>query len=249
MNAVIQITEPAPDSRTLAAPRLAVVMPARDEAAVIGRVIASVRRCLPGIPVIVIDDASRDDTAAMAEAAGATVLRLPVSLGAWGAIQTGMRYALKRGLDTVVTMDADGQHLAEEIPRLLESLQQSGADVVIGAYPERGSRARRLAWWLFRQLSGFSFADLTSGFRIYNHRALWLLASPRATLLEYQDVGVLLLLRFADLKIIELPVKMHPRLMGKSRIFSSWWQVGVYLFQTVLLLLSCAHQRRKVTTG
>jgi len=245
MNAVIQITEPEPTSRTVATPRLAVVMPARDEAAVIGRVIASVRRCLPGIPVIVIDDASADDTAAMAEAAGATVLRLPVSLGAWGAIQTGMRYALKQGLDTVVTMDADGQHLAEEIPRLLESRQQSGADVVIGAYPERGSRARRLAWWLFRRLSGFSFADLTSGFRIYDRSAIWLLAAPRATLLEYQDIGVLLLLRFAGLKIVEVPVTMRPRLMGKSRVFNSWWRVGLYMVQTILLLLSSTHHRRR----
>ncbi|WP_022947216.1 glycosyltransferase family protein [Methylohalobius crimeensis] len=62
--------------------------------------------------------------------------------------------------------------------------------MVIGAYPQRGSRARRLAWRFFRALSGFEFADLTSGFRVYRRPALWLLASPRASLLEYQDMGV-----------------------------------------------------------
>ncbi|BCX80928.1 N-acetyl-alpha-D-glucosaminyl-diphospho-ditrans, octacis-undecaprenol 3-alpha-mannosyltransferase/rhamnosyltransferase [Methylomarinovum caldicuralii] len=234
---------------TAANRHLAVVMPARDEAAVIAGVIASVSRHLPGSPVIVVDDASADGTAAVAEQAGAVVLRLPVPLGAWGAIQTGMRYALKQGFDAVVTMDADGQHLAEEIPKLLKIRDQDGADVVIGAYPERGSRARRLAWSLFRRLSGFSLADLTSGFRIYSRRALWLLASPRATLLEYQDLGVLILMRSSGLKIVETAVIMRPRLAGKSRVFSSWWRVALYMAQTVLLLLACAHHRRRFKSG
>jgi len=239
MNAVVRIVEPsreAPDP--IAEPRLAVVMPAKDEAAVVAAVVASVRRCLPGAVVIVVDDASGDDTAAVAEAASAVVLRLPVSLGAWGAAQTGMRYALRLGCDTVVTMDADGQHRAEEIPKLLQARRATGADVVIGAYPERGSRLRRLAWRLFRLLSGFSFADLTSGFRLYDHAALCLLASPRATLLEYQDLGVLLLVRARGLVIAETPVTMRPRLDGKSRVFASWWRVGWYMVQTVFLCLA-----------
>lgn len=239
MNAVMPLTTPAkPACRTIALFKLAILIPARDEAAMIGEVIASVQRHFPQALVVVIDDGSGDGTAAVATKAGATVLRLPVPLGAWGAIQTGMRYALKQGYETVVTMDGDGQHLAGEIPKLLEALERERAEVVIGAYPERGSRARRIAWRFFRALTGFELADLTSGFRAYRCRALALLASPRASLLEYQDIGVLLLLRAQGLKIAETTVAMRPRLAGKSRVFCSWWQVGVYLFQTLVLCLA-----------
>lgn len=237
----------APPQRTVSRDRskLAILMPARDEAAMIGEVIASVRRHFPQALVVVIDDCSRDGTAEVAAKAGAVVLPLPVSLGAWGAIQTGMRYALKQDCDTCVTMDADGQHLAAEIPKLLKALERERAEVAIGAYPERGSRARRIAWRFFRTLTGFEFADLTSGFRAYRGRALALLASPRATLLDYQDIGVLLLLRAQGFRIAETSVAMRPRLYGKSRVFYSWWQVGVYLFQTsVLCLASSAFKKR-----
>ncbi len=245
MNAMLHLAESRRDWAPLAEPRLAVVMPARDEAAVVGRVIVSVKEKFPRALVVVIDDASVDATSEMAERAGARVLRLPVPLGAWGAIQAGMRYALRQGCDTVVTMDADGQHLAEEIVKLLETRRREAADVVIGAYPRRGSLARRLAWEVFRWLSGFSHVDLTSGFRVYGYRALCLLASPRATLLEYQDLGVLMLLRRAGLETAEVAVSMGPRVEGKSRIFSNWWKVAVYLFQTVLLCLAGLHFLRR----
>ncbi|GAB6068556.1 glycosyltransferase family 2 protein [Methylothermus subterraneus] len=213
-------------------------MPAKDEAAAIGEVIAQVKRHFPKARLVVIDDASQDATAEVAAQAGVTVLPLAVPLGAWGAIQTGMRYALKQNIAVCVTMDADGQHLAAEIPKLLNALERERAEVAIGAYPERGSRARRIAWRLFRTLTGFEFADLTSGFRAYRGRALALLASPRATLLEYQDLGVLLLLRAHGVKIAETAVVMRPRAHGKSRVFSSWWRVGAYLGQTLVLCLA-----------
>lgn len=219
-------------------PQFAILIPAKNEAAAIGQVIAEVKQSFPHALVVVIDDDSSDGTDRVAAEAGALVLRLPVPLGAWGAIQTGMRYALRRGCQVCVTLDADGQHLAAEIPKLLEALAHQQAEVVIGAHPERGSWARRLVWQLFRALTGFELADLTSGFRAYRRRALVLLASPRATLLEYQDIGVLLLLRAYGLKIAEANVVMRPRLHGKSRVFYSWWRVGIYLFQTLVLCLA-----------
>ncbi len=218
-------------------PKLAILMPAKDEAAVIGEIVAEVKQRFPQALRVVIDDASHDGTGQAAEA-HAVVLRLVAPLGAWGAIQAGIRYALKRGCDTCVTMDADGQHLAEEIPKLLEALEREQAEVAIGAYPKRGSLARQIAWRSFKVLTGFEFADLTSGFRAYRRRALVLLASPRATLLEYQDIGVLLLLRAHGCKLAETAVAMRPRLYGKSRIFHSWWRVGVYLAETLVLCLA-----------
>jgi glycosyltransferase involved in cell wall biosynthesis len=186
--------------------------------------------------VVVVDDGSTDDTPAIALLHGAAVLRAPLWQGAWGAIQTGIRYALQHGYGAVVTMDADGQHEPAYLKQLVEAGRD--ADVVIAACPSRGSRLRHVAWRYFRFLTGFAFDDLTSGFRYYNARALRVLAAEDATLLDYQDVGVLLLLRHARLRIAEIPVAMNPRRSGASRVFFSWWTVARYMIETSLLCLA-----------
>lgn len=212
-----------------------IVIPARNESATIGELL----RCLHAAGyqhVLVIDDLSDDGTGDIARAAGARVLRPALGLGAWGGMQTGIRYGLRRGFDCVITMDADGQHEVSELPALLQASVQ--ADVVIGAFPERASALRRIAWGWFRLLTGLALTDLTSGFRCYRGEALGVLASSEATLLDYQDVGTLLLLRRARLHVVEVPVKMNPRIVGGSRIFNSWISVGRYMAVTTLLCLS-----------
>jgi glycosyltransferase involved in cell wall biosynthesis len=215
--------------------RLLVVIPALDEAACIAEIVAKAR-AQPDIDVAVIDDGSTDDTAALALLSGAIVLRAPLWQGAWGAIQTGIRYAVRAGYAGVVSMDADGQHEPAHLPQLIEAARH--ADVVIAACPSRGSRLRRVAWSYFRLLTGFTLDDLTSGFRYYNARACRLLAGEEATLLDYQDIGVLLLLRHARLRIAEIPVAMNPRRSGASRVFFSWWTVARYMGETTLLCLA-----------
>jgi glycosyltransferase involved in cell wall biosynthesis len=214
-----------------------ILIPARDEAHSIAQVIAEARRLDP-VPIVVIDDGSQDDTAAIAAAAGARVLRLPLDLGAWGAMQTGLRYAYRQGWDLAITLDADGQHDPADIQALIAPLQAGEADVVIGACPLRVSRARRLAWHYFRGLTGIALEDLTSGFRAYNRDAMERLIRPDATLLDYQDVGVLLILRRQGLRIREVPVTMRDRNHGRSRVFNSWWTVGRYMVRTSLLSLA-----------
>jgi len=138
-------------------------------------------------------------------------------------------------LDFVVTMDADGQHDPLDIPGLMEPVLSGKAEVVIGCYPERGSTLRRLAWSIMRLTSGLNLDDPTSGYRALSKRALELLSTPAATLLEYQDVGVLLMLDRAQFVIEEQPVTMKQRTDGKSRIFHSWTLVAYYMLQTILL--------------
>jgi glycosyltransferase involved in cell wall biosynthesis len=215
--------------------RLLVVIPALNEADCIGDVIAQAR-ANRNVDVVVIDDGSTDETAAVALLSGASVIRAPLWQGAWGAIQTGIRYAVRHGYSGVVTMDADGQHEPGYLPQLIAAARE--ADVVIASCPSRGSRMRHVAWSYFRLLTGFSLDDLTSGFRYYNARACHLLAMEEATLLDYQDIGVLLLLRRANLKIAEISVAMNPRKSGASRVFSSWWTVGRYMAETSLLCLA-----------
>lgn len=217
--------------------KIAVLIPAWNEESTVSDVVHKIREF--GLyDVIVINDASTDRTADRAAAAGAGVLNLTVNLGAWGATQTGIRFALQKGYRQVITMDADGQHLPSAIPHLLGPLAKGQADVVIGSCTERGSHARKLAWRFFRGMTGLEIEDLTSGFRAYDLQSMKILASKKATLLEYQDIGVLLLLMHSGLRIQEIDVPMCPRLSGSSKIFSSWFKVAEYLLLNMVLCTS-----------
>jgi glycosyltransferase involved in cell wall biosynthesis len=215
-----------------------IVIPARDEEKTIRTVIEGIKSIHPQEEVVVVDDASTDATAAVAQAAGAKVLSLALRLGAWGAIQTGIRYALETGCQTVITMDADGQHEPAYVNALIQPILTGQADVVIGACPDRVSRARRYAWSYFRLLTGLKLEDITSGFRAYNFAAIKILASAEASLIDYQDVGVLLILRRKGLRTVEVQVPMGIRTTGVSRVFSSWWVVANYMLQTSLLCIA-----------
>lgn len=217
--------------------RIAVVIPARNESATVATVVRECRSILR-CPVYVVNDASEDDTAEQARQAGAHVLNLPLQLGAWCATQAGLRYVHRRGYDVAVTMDADGQHHARCVPALLVAQEEEGADVVIGTYPQRLSRAKRVAWGYFRLITRLDAHDFTSGLRVYGRRALDILITRGASLLDYQDVGVLLLIKRAGLNTIDLPVLMTERTVGKSRVFSSWPVVAKYMLQTSLLCLA-----------
>lgn len=232
----------APDApRPEAHARPLIVIPSRNEATTIGAVVRGVRD--EGYSdVLVVDDGSTDDTGRIARESGALVVRAPLAQGAWGAMQTGIRYAVRHNFTSVITMDADGQHLPKQIGRLFKAAAH--ADVVIGACTQRGSRSRKLAWAFFRHITGFSLDDLTSGFRLYDSRACQVLAGDEATLIDYQDLGVLLLLRNSGLTISEVDVEMAPRIDGISRIFYSWWAVLRYMLETTVLCLAKGVLRR-----
>ncbi|WP_448546869.1 glycosyltransferase family 2 protein [Thalassotalea fusca] len=221
---------------------ICVVIPAMNEALTIKRVVTSVVDC--GYSVVVVNDASSDDTAILAEEAGATVLSNVVNLGAWKSTQAGLRYAAKLGFKTVVTMDADGQHHAQDIKLLLKK-QAKGADVVIGQCTSRGSMGRHIAWRFFRLINRLEVSDITSGFRLYNNKALNCLISRQASMFEYQCVGVLIMMRNVGLTIDEAPVTMNERLSGASRIFHSWTAVGYYLLYSGLMSTTKAFPTKK----
>ncbi|WP_456416408.1 glycosyltransferase family 2 protein [Thiolapillus sp.] len=211
-----------------------ILIPAHNEAASVSAVVREVIR-RTGCRVVVIDDASTDDTAVIAREAGATVLTLAVQLGAWGALQAGMRFALQQEYRFVITMDADGQHEARELTRLFAPVYNGLCDVSIGACTSRGSKMRKIAWVFLKWISGLSMEDITSGFRAYNTAAIRLLAGRDATLLEYQDIGVLAHLKRNTLVITEIQVEMCSRASGHSRVYSSWLMVAYYMVQASIL--------------
>jgi glycosyltransferase involved in cell wall biosynthesis len=130
--------------------------------------------------VVVIDDGSTDETSAVARDAGATaVLRHEVNRGKGGALKTGFAYALQNGFDAVITLDADGQHLASEIPKFIECRERTHADLIIGGRAHlfgemlpRRRMANRFSAWAIARASKTGVTDSQSGFRLYSAKLL-----------------------------------------------------------------------------
>lgn len=148
-------------------PELSLILPAKNEAAALGPLLARLRERFPEAELIVVDDGSTDGTAALAQAAGARVVRHPVSLGNGAAVKSGARAATG---EVLVFLDADGQHDPDDIPRLLAKLDE-GYDMAVGARDatSQASLGRGLANRLYNRLAGYvtghRIPDLTSGFR------------------------------------------------------------------------------------
>lgn len=146
---------------------ISIVLPAKNESAAIGQTIAQIQQLQLAHEIIVVNDGSTDDTVQVAEKAGAKVITHPYSKGNGAAIKTGARSATG---DIIVFMDADGQHDPQDIPKLLEKINQ-GYDLVVGAR-QKGSQAsvgRGVANALYNNLATYmteqKVEDLTSGFR------------------------------------------------------------------------------------
>jgi glycosyltransferase involved in cell wall biosynthesis len=154
--------------------RIAAAIPAFQAGASVGDVIRRTRDVLP--EVLVVDDGSSDATAEAARAAGAELVAHPVNRGKGAALVTAFRTLFARGCDAVVTLDADGQHLPEEIPKLLEAAR-GGADLVLGTRDHLFAEmvaarrvANRLSSWAISWAAGQSLSDVQTGFRLYTRR-------------------------------------------------------------------------------
>lgn len=154
-------------------------MPAWNESESIGNTIREVFEFGPPCDVLVVDDGSRDNTAQVAHAAGATVVKLPFNMGVGGAMRTGFKYAKNHGYSRVIQVDADGQHDPRDIKAVLDGLQH--ADIAIGArfadkgnYTVRGPRkwAMKVLAWTISRVAGTTLTDVTSGFRAANLKAI-----------------------------------------------------------------------------
>ncbi|MGD1071590.1 MAG: glycosyltransferase family 2 protein [Bryobacteraceae bacterium] len=201
---------------------LMIIVPARNEEASIASVVHSVRHIFPDTPLLVIDDHSSDATAQVAAEAGAQVVRPPKHAGLGGCLRTGYQIALERGFETVVRIDGDGQHEAEDISGILRALKDTGADVVIGSRFLTSDRWQT-SWvrivgivalrCLLAPALGQTIRDPTSGFIGVGRRALELLANLEA---PYPEAGALIALKRSGCRIHEIPCRMYPRRAGRS---------------------------------
>jgi glycosyltransferase involved in cell wall biosynthesis len=204
---------------------LLVIIPAFNEEGAIGQVVGDVRKVLPGVPVLVIDDFSGDGTIAAARAAGASLLPLPHHLGLGGAVQAGYKLAFELGFEYVIRVDGDGQHDARDIPRVLACLKETGCEMVIGSRidTEDGWRTGRMRWLgirffrlVLRPIVGKEVHDPTSGFVGVNRRALAVFS--RSFPLDYPEIEALVVLQRRRFRFEEVPCKMRPRSSGRSSL-------------------------------
>lgn len=220
-------------------PRTLVAIPALNEEATVGAVIAGVRRAVPQAQVLVIDDGSHDDTCGVAQRAGARVVQMPFNVGVGGAMRTAFLYAQRNGFDAVVQVDADGQHVADHIPELVAALGH--ASVVVGARFDDGYLVRGPRRWAMRVLSrslsrvcSTRLTDTTSGFRAADRDAIALFAQHYPAEYLGDTVESLVLAARSGLVVAEVPVQMRPRQGGRPS--QSPLQSALYLGRALLAL-------------
>ncbi|HLH65317.1 MAG TPA: glycosyltransferase family 2 protein [Solirubrobacteraceae bacterium] len=240
------------DPQPQAAQRYLAVVPAYNESSTIAGVVAGLRRDAPCFDVLVVDDGSTDDTARLAREAGARVLKLPFNLGIGGAVQAGFVYAHEHGYDFMAQVDGDGQHDPAELDKLVAAMQGDAADMVCGSrfltddfhYPAPISR--RTGIHVFATLLSFIVSDRvsdpTSGFRLYNRRAIELFARDYPH--DYPEVEAVLMLHQHRLRMLEVPVRMYLRGGGVSSISSG--KSAYYMIKVLLALLVGLARRRAV---
>jgi len=223
--------------------KVLVLIPAYNESERIAEVVKSVHSIVPDFDILVVNDCSRDNTAEAAEEAGAMVLRLPFNLGYGAALQSGFKFALRKGYEYVVQMDADGQHPAKYIRDLVEPVIQGVADVAIGSrfVRDTGYRmpfAKMIGVLIFSNIvslvTGKTVKDPTSGFQALNRKVLKLYVSD-AYPVDFPDADVLIMLHKRGFQFLEVPVEMRPN--PKQKTMHGGITTLYYIFKMFLSIL------------
>jgi glycosyltransferase involved in cell wall biosynthesis len=205
---------------------VAALIPSYRAAATIGDVVAGARRYVPR--VIVIDDGSSDETALRASQAGAEVLRHGVNQGKGAALVTGLRALERAGVARALTLDADGQHLPAEIPRLLAASNAHAGAIMVGVRRKEGQTIRRINLFgnwvadrLLRLVAGRPLPDTQSGFRVYPVGPTLALGA-RGTRYEF-ETEVLIRAARAGIEVAGVPVDVYyPPIAERVSHYRPW---------------------------
>ena len=231
-------------------------IPAWNEEASLGAVIADVRATMPEADILVVDDGSTDATSAAARKHGVLVARLPFNQGLGAALQTGYLYALREGYDFCAHLDADGQHPPAEVARLLEEVVADRADLVIGSRYHAGAVpgsddyrptfSRRIGTGVFRFFLTLAtrqrFTDTTSGMRAANRRVMELFSDRYSP--DFAEIESLQLAVREGLRVEEVPVRMLERAGGSS--FLTPVRSAFFIFKGLVVLLVGQFRPRRV---
>lgn len=217
----------------------AIIMPACNEEGRIASTISGIRK-FSSADIVVVNDGSDDSTASEARATGARVIELPFNLGYGAALQTGFKYALDRGYEFAVQMDADGQHDPMSIKTLIEPVIADEVDVTIGSrFMCKGNYkapfVRRIGMYFFgiitSVLTGRRITDPTSGFQALNKKVMEFYASD-AYPVDYPDADVIIMLHRQGFRFKEVPVIMHKA--AKRSMHGGILKPMYYIFKMML---------------
>lgn len=210
--------------------RTLIIIPAYNEEASLRRTVESIKEKAPFVDYLVVNDGSSDQTAQVCRDNAYPFLDLPTNLGLAGAFQAGMKYAFRHKYDCAIQFDADGQHLPEYIEPMIEAV--SNADIVIGSrfIGSKKPRSMRmfgsnLISWAIRLTTGRFIKDPTSGLRAFNSRVISYMANGLNCGPEPDTVSYLI--KRANARVIEIPVKMADRYAGES--YLNPWRSVVYM--------------------
>jgi glycosyltransferase involved in cell wall biosynthesis len=202
--------------------------------------VSDVRRAIPGADILIVNDGSTDGTDALVPQLGVPWLTLSQRVGVGGAVRAGIRYAARRGYDHVVRVDGDAQHRACDIGRLLSPVLSGRADAAIGSRflaRRSGAGIRRMSQSMLAALLSLMtrrrVTDPTSGFWLFGPRALALLARHHPG--GYAEPELVLLLSRNGLRLVEVPIRMRPRLSGRTSLTAP--RAAIALARTVLALV------------
>jgi glycosyltransferase involved in cell wall biosynthesis len=202
--------------------RVLTLIPAHNEAASLRAVVSDLREQRPGADILVVNDGSSDDTASILSELGVRWLHWPERRGVGSALRAGLRYAARQRYDVVVRLDADGQHDATDIARLLVPLSVGAADVVLGSRFSGSNRSRdpgpiqRSLGALLSLITRRTVTDPTSGFWALGPRAVTLLAEHLPD--GYPEPELHLFLSRNAMRVVEVDVQWRARLHGRSSL-------------------------------
>lgn len=220
--------------------KILAIIPAYNEADNIRAVIEDLRSF--GGDLLVVNDGSTDNTAAVAKSLGAHVISHPFNLGIGGTVQTGLKFAHDYGYDFAIQFDGDGQHRGDQVFKIIDLVKRGEADLVIGSRTLPGGYKMGITRWfgsrifhcLIKLLSGQTIQDPTSGFRCYGKKTIRVFS--RFYTDDYPEVESIITAVRSGLRVVEVPVLMRGRLSGHSSITrrkSAYYMLKVSLAMVV----------------
>jgi len=230
-----------------------IIIPAYNEEERILNVISRCRKYLSEkVDLIVVNDGSTDRTLTVCEDAGVNIISVPFNHGVGNALKTGFLYALKNNYENVITIDADGQHDPDDLPKFIQKLEAKQFDIVIGSRFMNGKKydgsivritGNKFFAWVVSVLIREKLTDVTSGFRGMN-RAVLNYSVDDLFNFDYPDADFLLTLHRAGFHFCEIQVKMNKRIGGESQ--HRGFKPIYYIFKMLLSIFIILMRKKNI---